>query len=178
MSAVDEHAEAHRLRAEHGWGARRVGEALGISRYAASRLLAQPLPQPVADRVAEVADRVAEVADRVAETVAEVAEPVADRPTATDDQLADRPLPRRVAQPLAGVDLGQWPAVRRDLAVLAQTGRSAEALAHQAITAVAHHYARALAQGLLQPGQEFHISSVVLRPRPAARPAAPAVPGG
>ncbi|WP_432135843.1 hypothetical protein [Streptomyces sp. bgisy154] len=167
MSAVDEHAEAHRLRAEHGWGARRVGEALGISRYAASRLLTQPLPQPVA-----------EVADRVAEPVAEVAEPVADRPTARDGQLADRPLPRRVAQPLAGVDLGQWPAVRRDLAVLAQTGRSAEALAHQAITAVAHHYARALAQGLLQPGQEFHISSVVLRPRPAARPAAPAVPGG
>lgn len=73
-------------------------------------------------------------------------------------------LPRRVAQPLAGVDLSQWPAVRRDLAVLAQTGRTAEALAHQAITALAHHYARALARGDIERGQEFIVSSITLRP--------------
>ncbi|NJP75713.1 hypothetical protein, partial [Streptomyces sp. C1-2] len=66
-------------------------------------------------------------------------------PVAQDRPLAG--LPRRVAQPLAGVDLSQWRAARRDLAILAQTGRSAEALAQQAITAVAHHYARALARG-------------------------------
>ena len=76
-------------------------------------------------------------------------------------------LPRRVAQPLAGADLSQWPAVRRDLAVLAQTGRTAEALAHQAITALAHHYARALARGDLKPGTPFVVSGMTLRPLPA-----------
>lgn len=83
-------------------------------------------------------------------------------------------LPRRVAQPLDGVDLRQWPAVRRDLAVLAQTGRSPQALAHQAITALAHHYARALAAGDLEPGQPFIVRDMVLCPLPcpAARTAA------
>lgn len=85
-------------------------------------------------------------------------------------------LPRRVANPLAGMDVSQWPAVRRDLAVLAQTGRTAEALAHQAITALAHFYGRALAAGDIEPGQPFIVSSMVLRPLP--KPAARAVPAG
>ncbi|MBK3630408.1 HTH domain-containing protein [Streptomyces sp. MBT49] len=85
-------------------------------------------------------------------------------------------LPRRVAQPLAGMDLSQWPAVRRDLARLAQTGRSAEAMAHQAIVALAHHYAQAVARGDLEVGQEFVVTAMDLRPlpRPAAREGEPA----
>lgn len=75
-----------------------------------------------------------------------------------------RELPRRVAQPLGGVDLSQWPAVRRDLAVLAQTGRTAEAMAHQAIAALAHHYRQALARGDIQPGTPFIVSAMTLRP--------------
>jgi hypothetical protein len=145
VSDVDQHAEAHRLKSELGYGARRIGDRLGISRHAATLLLSQPL----AEQIAEVAEPVAEVA-------------------ATDGQerrpVAELRLPRRVAEPLAGVDLGQWPAARRDLAVLVQTGRSAEAMAHQAITALAHHYRRALARGELQPGQPFLISDVTLRP--------------
>lgn len=83
-------------------------------------------------------------------------------------------LPRRVAHPLDGADLSRWPAVRRDLAVLAQCGRTAEELAHQAITALAHHYSRALAAGDIEPGQPFTVAAMTLRPlpRPAARTAA------
>ncbi|MGW5123014.1 hypothetical protein ACWEQ7_02935 [Streptomyces sp. NPDC004069] len=44
MSAVDQHAEAHRLKNELGYGARRIGRELGITRYAAEQLLDQPLP--------------------------------------------------------------------------------------------------------------------------------------
>lgn len=73
-------------------------------------------------------------------------------------------LPRRVAQPLGGVDLSQWPAARRDLAVLAQTGRSAEAMAHQAIAALAHHYRQAVARGDIPSGAPFIVSAMTLRP--------------
>lgn len=52
MSAVDQalHAEAHRLKAEHRWGARKIGRALGITRYQATLLLAQPLPEGAGGR--------------------------------------------------------------------------------------------------------------------------------
>lgn len=53
MSAVDPHVEAHRLKAELGWGERRIAQHLGISRYRAGELLRQPLPQPVADQEPE-----------------------------------------------------------------------------------------------------------------------------
>jgi hypothetical protein len=68
MSAAADHvAEARRLRDTNGWGARRIAAHLGITRYAADRLLSQaPATQPPADQVAEVADQPpAEVADRL-----------------------------------------------------------------------------------------------------------------
>lgn len=75
-----------------------------------------------------------------------------------------RALPRRMA-PLAGApDLSQWPALRRDLAVLAQSGMSAESLVHQAIVAMAHSYRQALDRGDLQPGVRFLVSGMTLRP--------------
>lgn len=83
-------------------------------------------------------------------------------------------LPRRVAQPLEGIDLSQWPAVRRDLAVLAQTGSPAEVVAFRAITSVAHHYGRALAAGDIEPGQPFLVTGMTLRPM--ARTGATAAP--
>ncbi|QQM44979.1 HTH domain-containing protein [Streptomyces liliifuscus] len=95
-------------------------------------------------------------------------------PLAQPDQAA-APLPRRMAQaggPLAlpdGFDLRQWPAVRRDLATLAQTGQSPETLVHHAITAVAHHYRQALDRGDIAVGESFTVSHVTLRPLPVAR---------
>lgn len=81
------------------------------------------------------------------------------------------PLPRRMTGPLAlpdGFDLRQWPAVRRDLATLAQTGLPVEKLVHDAIVTVAHHYRRALAAGDIEAGQSFTVSHVTLRPLPVA----------
>lgn len=83
-------------------------------------------------------------------------------------------LPRRVADPLADMDVSQWRALRRDLAVLAQTGQTPEALVHQAVVAMAHEYRQELARGDIQPGVPFLVSSVRLTPlRHRARPAAP-----
>lgn len=86
-----------------------------------------------------------------------------------------RVLPQRAA-PLSGApDLSQWPALRRDLAQLAQSGMSAEALVHQAVVALAHGYRQALDRGELQPGTRFLVSGVTLRP--AALIADRAAPG-
>lgn len=152
MSAVDQHAEAHRLKAE-GYGARRIGQALGITRHAATLLLSQPLAEPVAEAAASGGQPVAAVA-------------------ATDGQerlpVAERPLPQRTAGLLGGIDVSRSRALRRDLAVLAQTGRSAEALVYQAVTAVAHHYSQALDRGDIVPGQLFMIREMALRPVPVA----------
>lgn len=82
------------------------------------------------------------------------------------------PLPRRMTGPLAlpdGFDLRRWPAVRRDLATLAQSGLPVEKLVHDAITSVAHHYRRALAAGDIEAGQSFTVTHVTLRPLPVAR---------
>lgn len=104
MSAVDQHAEAHRLKAQSGYGARRIAERLGISRYAAKRLLDEPLPVPVAEvaePVAEEARPLAEVADAAGEPVAELADeerPVADEVAEAVGQ--ERPA-ARVAEPVA-----------------------------------------------------------------------------
>lgn len=76
------------------------------------------------------------------------------------------PLPRRVAQPLDGVDLSRSPAARRDLAVLAQTGRTPEDLVHQALAVLAGHYGRALAAGDIERGVPFAVTGMVLHPLP------------
>lgn len=97
--------------------------------------------------------------------------------SAPDDAPQGAPvaqLPRRLAQPLAGIDVSKWRAVRRDLAVLAQTGRTPEELVHQAVTALAHHYAKALAGGQLPAGQPFFVRAMQLTPLPV--PAARSTP--
>ncbi|MFF8034888.1 hypothetical protein [Streptomyces sp. NPDC016626] len=161
MSAVDQHAEAHRLRRDLGYGARRIAQQLGITRHAATQLLAQPL----ADQPAGVAEPLAAGGSQPAAVVA-----------ATDGQdrrpVAELRLPRQVSDPLADMDVSQWRALRKDLAVLAQTGSQPEALVHQAVVQFAYSYRQALAAGELQPGQPVLITGMTLRPagRPAARP--------
>ncbi|SBT89407.1 hypothetical protein GA0115233_100954 [Streptomyces sp. DI166] len=49
MNAADLHAEAHRLKAELGYGARRIAKELGITRYAAEQMLKQPFPAKARD---------------------------------------------------------------------------------------------------------------------------------
>lgn len=158
----EQHAEAHRLKAQRGWGARRIASELGITRYAAAQLL----DRPPADAVAEVADAVAEpVADRplpVAEPVGRVAGP--EQPAV---------LPQRLAQDdvrAAVESLCQWPGLARSLGLLALTGRRPAVLAYQAISAVEYAYRTALARGDLAPGQPFQVADMTLRPAPAPAP--------
>lgn len=72
----------------------------------------------------------------------------------------------QVPDPLAGIDVSQWRGLRRELAVLAQTGSRAEALVHQAVIATAYAYKQALARGDIAPGVPFLVSSVRLTPLP------------
>ncbi|MFI2437434.1 hypothetical protein [Streptomyces sp. NPDC018693] len=180
MSAVDQHAEAHRLRAEHGWGARRIGKELGITRYRAEQLLDKPLPepgptaeQPVAEPAEEVADRPSAAAEPVADEVAEVAEPV-----------AVARLPRRVSAQRIEIDLRQNRALSRDLAELAELGLPAEALITQAVLVLKRAYRKGVERGDIRPGQRFVVPDMTVRPPLPAhfgprrpQPAPPAVGG-
>ncbi|WP_165854597.1 hypothetical protein [Streptomyces sp. V2] len=177
MSAPDpQHAEAHRLRAEHGWGARRIAEALEITRYAASVLLARPLPQPVAEEIDEVAEAGEPVADEVAEddqlpadVVAGVAEPVAGAGTRG-------PLPRRIPDDEIVIDLRRWPALRRDLAALAQTGRTPSELINQAVVVLGFGYRKALDEHRVEPGQPIVVRDLYVTRYTAALTERPAPP--
>lgn len=135
---------------------REMAQRLGLSKDTVRRDL---------EALAQEAQDSAPAAARGVEPVAQPAPQasVAGAPGTAQSAPAGE-LPRRVAQPLAGADLSQWPAVRRDLAVLAQTGRSAEAMAHQAIAALAHHYRQAVIRGDIQSGTPFIVSAMTLRP--------------
>ncbi|MGC4912702.1 hypothetical protein [Streptomyces albogriseolus] len=161
MSDVDQHAEAHRLKEELGYGARRIAQELGITRHAATQLLAQPLggqpAEPVAERVAEVAAGGRQPAAAVAATDSQDRRPV-----------AELRLPRRMTEPLADplavLDDSQQRAVRRDLAVLAQTGCPPDVLLTQAVTAMAYGYRLALQRGQVEVGQPVAVTAMRLRP--------------
>ncbi|MFJ9243777.1 hypothetical protein [Streptomyces sp. NPDC101776] len=144
--------------AEPDLSLRQMGERLGLSRDTVTRDLD------------EIRRRAAESAP-VAYTVAESAPP-AGRPGAAVAGVAAEtapPLPVRAPDLLAGIDVSGSRALRRDLAILTQSGARAEALVHQAVVALAHQYRQDLAAGRLKPGQRFLVRSVDLRP---ARPAA------
>ncbi|GEC02983.1 hypothetical protein SSP24_06380 [Streptomyces spinoverrucosus] len=153
MRAVDPHAEAHRLRAELGYGARRIARELGITRYAAEQLLDRPLPQPVAEAADEVAD--------IVRPAAEPPRPVADRVAGHLAALVgDGPAGgRRLV-----IDLDQFPGLAEDLALLEHTRATAEEIVNFAVDRLAGVYRRARASGLLRDGQSFDVVDMRLRP--------------
>ena len=143
--------------AEPGLSHRQLAERLGIGKDTVRRDL---------DALAREADAEPDAPSVLVapQVIAVGAEPVApDAPVAQPAQTA-RAVPGRMA-PLDGApDLSQWPALRRDLAVLAQSGSSREALVHQAVVAVAYAYRQALDRGELQLGDRFIVRGVELRP--------------
>ncbi|WP_171111270.1 MULTISPECIES: hypothetical protein [unclassified Streptomyces] len=162
MSAVDPHAEAHRLKNERRWGARRIARELGISRYEAEKLLKRPLPQPVAEVTRAVAEPVAEVADEE--------RPVADKVAGHLDTLVGH-------TPTGGrrlvIDLDQFPGLAEDLALLQRTGAKSPAhVVDFAVDRLATAYRTARARGLLRDGQAFEVVSMWLRPTARVRRAA------
>lgn len=141
---------------EPGLSHRQLGDRLGISKDTVRRDL---------DALAQEAGADGAAPDEPDQASApQVSEGGAD---GADEDAPDEPrreLPRRLA-PLAGApDLSQWPALRRDLAVLAQSGISTEALVHHAVTALAHAYRGALDRGELRPGDRFIVRAMELRP--------------
>jgi hypothetical protein len=190
VSAVDQHAEAHRLKTELRYGARRIAAELGITRYAAKQLLARPLPQPVAEPVAEVADEqrpaaepvghpVAEVADQrppVAAPAAEVA--VGERPVVEGVFVAAAPVGHvtgvaRLALPgtrgpwLRVVDVSGRPRLWRDLMRLARVGLRIPYVVDVAVRSFAGAYHQAVIHGDLVPGEPYEVRTTI-RPRRAA----------
>lgn len=159
MSAVDRHAEAHRLKSELGYGARRIGRELGISRYAAERLLARPLPAPAAARAAEPADAGRPVAEPVGRAVTGVAE------AAVQGQTVAEPVPDdlnvRPTGPWLRLNLSRRPRLWRDLMTLLRMGQTAPVVVDVAVQAFAHAYHQALIRGELHPGQPYEVQTRV-----------------
>lgn len=150
---------------EPGLSHRQLAKRLGVSKDTVRRDL-EALAQEPEHHDAPGAPQVSEGgADDDAPTGA-----LGDSHAPTPDAPGEPPpgLPRRVADPLAGMDVSQWRAVRRDLAVLTLSGCSAEAAVHQAVVAVAHFYRQALARGELEQGQPFLVTDMTLRTAPSA----------
>jgi hypothetical protein len=147
VSAVDLHAEAHRLQRERGYGARRIAERLGITRHAATQLLARPLPQPVAEQAA-----------------------AGGRPVAA--QQASHPAEVAATGGRLVIDLGRFPGLADDLALLTGSGATAEQVVDFAVDRLATAYRHALEAGRLRPGQTFRVTRMWLAPgAPAQRSA-------
>jgi hypothetical protein len=163
----ERHAEAHRLKNELSYGARRIAKELGITRHAATQLLARPLPQPVAEVAPAVAEPVA--------AVAEVAAPVDGQPQAVAEPT--RPVADKVAGHLAAlvgdgpasgrrlvIDLDRFPGLAEDLALLQETGADADEVVNFAVDKLASVYRTARAHGCLRPRQPFQVLSMQLKP--------------
>ncbi|MFI1030768.1 HTH domain-containing protein [Streptomyces sp. NPDC020951] len=84
-------------------------------------------------------------------------------------------LPRRTSPERLDVDLRQWPALRRDLAVLAATGLSPEALIHQAVVVLAFGYKQGVRSGQIRPDHPFVVRDMTVSQHapPSVRPRRP-----
>ena len=171
MSGVDQHAEAHRLKNDLGYGARRIAQELGVSRHAATQLLARPLPQPVAAREPEAAEERPPVAEPVA-AVADRGRPVAERPVEGVVVKAEPvghvtgavrfPLPG-ARSPWLRIDLSRRGGLLRDLVALARVGLQIPYVVEDVLRAFAAAYHQALTDGQLRRGQGYDVQ---IRVRP------------
>jgi len=168
MTRTDRRTLVRQLRDE-GLSQRAIARRLGVGKDTVRRDLEQDEPAAAPD------DTPPGEPDTVAAPQVGLAEVEEAAPGGAPQDAPVAQLPRRVADPLAGMDVSQWRALRRDLAVLAQTGSSPESLVHLAVVALAHQYGKELAAGRLKPGERFVVRSMDLHlTGPAARTAAAA----
>ncbi|MFJ2002154.1 helix-turn-helix domain-containing protein [Streptomyces chartreusis] len=142
--------------AAQGLSQRQIAGRLGVSKDTVRRDLeriaaeGEPGDEPPVDTADPTAPQVSgDASPEPASVGAPPGEPVAQPP-----------------DPHAGIDVSQCAGLRHDLALLAQTGTSAEALVYQAVIAMAHAYRRALADGDIAPGVPFVAHSMRLAPLP------------
>lgn len=157
-----------------------MAERLGVSRDTVTRDLeeidrAAAEDLPPADPSGRAAGDSAPPAEAAAGEVAEDLPP-AEEVAAAVVRPAETPppaLPRRASQAELVIDLDGWPALRRDLAVLAATGRSAEALINQAVVCLAYGYRQGVRLGQIRPDRPFTVQAVTVGQPGHAVPRAP-----
>ncbi|WP_405994992.1 DeoR family transcriptional regulator [Streptomyces sp. NBC_00986] len=173
MTRGDRRTLVHKLRDEEGLSQRQIARRLNISKDTVRRDL-EIAPEAAPDD-APPAEPDTPLAPQAGEGDAAERAPGHEPDDAPDARAA---LPRRfLADPLAGIDVSQARALRRDLAVLAQSGMSAEAVVHLAVVCLAHQYGKELAAGRIRPGQRFVVRSMDLRPSGSPPPPVVAAAG-
>jgi hypothetical protein len=145
---------------------RAIGERLGVSKDTVRRDL-EAMAQADPDAVAQTAPQLSEGGADLAQGDGAGCATDAQDGAAPAAQSASRPaLPQRMAQGMAqrcgAIDLSRCAGCCRDLAILAQTGKSVEALVHQAIVAMTFGYRTALARGDVEPGAPFIVRDMTL----------------
>lgn len=175
MTRTDRRTLARQLRAE-GLSQRAIARRLGVGKDTVRRDLGQDPPSagpddaPPGEPDTAAAPPVSaveaeETAPDDAPQDAPSAETVAD--VAADTVVPRAPvarLPRRMADTELTIDLRQWPGLRRDLAVLAETGVSAEALINQAVVVLTHGYKQGVRCGVIRPDRPFVVRDLVVGP--------------
>jgi DNA-binding CsgD family transcriptional regulator len=176
--------------AEPGLSLRQMAKRLGISRDTVRRDLddidrasSQTAPQ-ASEGAAESAPPVEVAAAVVAETAPPAEDPGAHAVEAVAQPAPVARLPRRMADTELTIDLARWPALRRDLAVLAETGISPEGLINQAVVVLAFGYRQGVRSGAIRPDRAFVVRDMAVGPPPgygpqlsATAPAAGSSPG-
>ncbi|WP_228915968.1 HTH domain-containing protein [Streptomyces sp. DH20] len=107
--------------------------------------------------------------DEAAPQVSQGDQPDSGEDGAPGDEPPGEPvaqLPRRVRSGRLEMDLSHWPGLRRDLALLAQTGCTAEELVATAVRVLAVGYQQGLAAGVVQPGLPFNVTRMSVGPLP------------
>jgi hypothetical protein len=142
--------------AEEGLSQRQIGARLGVSKDTVRRDLDAIGCQDTSGDAPPVEPDDPDAPQVSPGEVAQSAPPV--EPLA---QHAGRP-----ADPVAGIGASQRRDMRRDLALLAQTGKTTEALIYQAVVAMAHAYRQARARGDIERGVPFFVREMTLAPLP------------
>ncbi|MFF0138021.1 helix-turn-helix domain-containing protein [Streptomyces sp. NPDC005227] len=78
-------------------------------------------------------------------------------------------LPRRIVEQVGSQAMSRCGGCGRDLALLAQTGKTVNQIVHQAIAALAIGYRAALARGEIEPGAPFVVRGMTLETAPRPR---------
>ncbi|MFF8980209.1 DeoR family transcriptional regulator [Streptomyces cellulosae] len=172
--------------AEPGLSHRALAQRLGVSKDTVRRDLeamaqqalrrgATAAPQAVEGGASDAAPGGAPAPRAVERGAAEPAPGGAPAPQPVEGGAVDAapggapvPLPRRSTAGQLVLDLADRPGLRRDLALLAQTGCTAEDLVTTAVRVLAAGYGRGLAAGHVRPGRPFAVTGVSVGPLSSA----------
>lgn len=189
MTRADRLTLVRQLR-EEGLSQRAIGKRLHVSKDTVRRDIEQldaedepdsePSGEPDDPDAPQASDAVAEEHTPVDEPLGEpVAQQADDRaPQDAPPAAPGAPLPRR-GRPETElvIDLAGWPALRRDLAVLAQTGLSPQAIVQQAVVVLAFGYKAGVRTGAIHPDQPFVVRDMTVGPRGHIAPRTPPAEG-